>query len=90
MPSNMCAPVQTRTVSLVAVLPTPVGNDGVNRYRAPARVVAYAAVPDVVLVSEAQRSHRQAPQNNSVLQMQEDPGNLENPLGSRCVGIVLA
>src|SRR4029434_6876273 len=78
--------VSTGTVSLVAVLPTPVGNDGVNRYRAPARVVAYAAVPDVVPVYEAQRSHRQAPQSNGVLQMQEGPGNLENPLVSRCLG----
>src|SRR4029434_33376 len=57
---NMRAPVPTGTVSHVAVLPTPVGNDGVSRYRTPARDVAYAAVPDVVPVSEAQRSHRQA------------------------------
>src|SRR4029434_5093105 len=44
-----------------------------------------AAVPDVVPVSEAQRSHRQAPQVKGVLQMQESPGNLESPLVSRCV-----
>ena len=37
-------------------------------------------------LSEAQRSHRQAPQSNGVLQMLESPGNLENPLVSRCVG----
>ena len=79
---NMCAPVTTRTVSLVAVLPTPVGNDGVGRYRAPAG----DAVPDMAPVSEAQRSQRQIPQSNGVLQMQEGPGNLENPLVSGCVG----
>src|SRR4029434_2540196 len=83
---DMRVPVPTGTVSLVAVLPTPVRNDGVSRYRAPTRDVAYAAVPDVVPVSEAQRSHRQAPQSNGVLQMQENPGNLENPLVPRCVG----
>ena len=82
---NMCAPVPTRTVSLVAVLPTPVGNDGIGRDRSPAGDVAYAAVPNVVPVSEAQRSHRQIPQGNGVLQMQESPGNLESPLVPRGV-----
>src|SRR4029434_3395041 len=81
----MRAPVPTGTVSLVAVLPTPVGNDGVGRYRAPTGDVAYAAVPDMVPVSEAQRRHRQTPQGNGVLQMQEGPDNLESPLVSRCV-----
>ena len=33
----------------------------------------YAAVPNVEPVSEAQRSHRQIPQGNGVLQMQESP-----------------
>ena len=37
----MCAPVPTRTVSLVAVLPTAVGNDGIGRDRSPAGDVAY-------------------------------------------------
>src|SRR4029434_8134977 len=82
---NMRAPVPTGTVSLVAVLPTPGRNDGISHYRTPAGDVAYAAVPNMVPVYEAQRSHRQAPQNNGVLQMQESPGNLENPLVSRCV-----
>src|SRR4029434_10282626 len=81
----MRAPVPTGTVSLVLVLPTPVGNDGVSRYRAPARVVAYAAIPNMVPVYEAQRSHRQASQSSGVLQMQESPSDLENPLVSRCV-----
>src|SRR4029434_2714659 len=63
---NMRASVPTGTVSLVAVLPTPVGNDGVSRYRAPTRDVAYAAVPDVAPVYEAQRSHRQASQSSGV------------------------
>src|SRR4029434_11044733 len=39
---NMRAPVPTGTVSLVAVLPTPVRNDGVGRYSAPVGDVAYA------------------------------------------------
>src|SRR4029434_10447735 len=82
----MRAPVPTRTVSLVAVLPTPVRNDGVSRYRTPSGDVAYAAVPNMVPVYEAQCSHRQAPQSNGVLQMQESPGNLENPLASPGVG----
>ena len=68
--------IKTCVRQFVTVLPTPVGNDGVSCYRAPARDVAYAAVPDMVPVYEAQRSHRQAPQSNGVLQMQEGPDNL--------------
>src|SRR4029434_7055093 len=71
---NMHAPVPTGTVSLVAVLPTPVRNDGVSRHRTPAGDVAYAAIPNMVPVYEAQRSHRQASQSSGVLQMQESPG----------------
>src|SRR4029434_9333098 len=82
----MRAPVPTGTVSLGAVMPTPVGNDGIGRDRSPAGDVAHAAFPNVVPVSEAQRSQRQIPQNNGVLQMQESPGNLESPLVSRRVG----
>ena len=37
-------------------------------------------------LSEAQRSHRQAPQSSGVLQMQESPGDLQSPLVSRRVG----
>src|SRR4029434_4700660 len=51
----MRAPVPTRTVSLVAVLPTPVGNDGIGRDRSPDMDVAHAAFPNVVPVSETQR-----------------------------------
>src|SRR4029434_1748522 len=40
--------------SLVAVLPTPVRNDGVSHYRTPAGDVAHAAVPNMVPVYEAQ------------------------------------
>src|SRR4029434_2172033 len=68
------------------VLPTPVRNDGVSRYIAPAGDVAHAAIPNMVPVYEAQRSHRQASQSSGVLQMQESPGDLENPLVSRRVG----
>ena len=46
------------------VLPTPVRNDGVSRHSTPAGDVAYAAIPNMVPVFEAQRSHRQAPQSN--------------------------
>src|SRR4029434_1979046 len=87
----MRAPVPTGTVSLVAVLPTPVGNDGISRHSAPAGDVAYAAIPNMVPVSEAQRSYRQAPQGNGVLQMQEGPDNLESPwflAASGTMGIV--
>src|SRR4029434_8446132 len=49
---NMRAPVPTGTVSLVAVLPTPVRNDGVSRHSAPAGDVAYAAIPNMIPVSE--------------------------------------
>src|SRR4029434_2755302 len=83
---SMRAPVPTGTVSLVAALPTPVRNDGVGRYSAPVRDVAYAAIPNMVPVYEAQRSHRQASQSSVVLQMQESPGDLENPLVSHRVG----
>src|SRR4029434_8374947 len=83
---SMRAPVPTGTVSLVAALPTPVRNDGVGRYSAPVRDVAYVAIPNMVPVYEAQRSHRQASQSSGVLQMQESPGDLENPLVSRRVG----
>src|SRR4029434_9947487 len=82
----MRAPVPTGTVSFVAVLPTPVRNDGVTRHSAPAGDVAYAAIPNMVPVYETQRSHRQAPQSSGILQMQESPADLENPLVSRCVG----
>src|SRR4029434_10351877 len=61
---NMRAPVPTGTVSLVAVLPTPVRKDGVSRHSAPAGDFAYAAIPNMVPVYEAQRSHRQAPQSS--------------------------
>src|SRR4029434_10407998 len=57
-----------------------------SRYSAPVGDVAYAPIANMVPVYEAQRSHRQATQSNGVLQMQEGPGNLENPLVSRCVG----
>src|SRR4029434_11256525 len=72
--------------SLVAALPTPVRDDGVGLYSAPVGDVAYAAIPNMVPVYEAQRSHRQASQSSGVLQMQESPGDLENPLVSRRVG----
>src|SRR4029434_646783 len=42
---NMRAPVPTGTVSLVAVLPTPVRNDGVSSHNAPVGDAAYAAIP---------------------------------------------
>src|SRR4029434_7937493 len=83
---SMRAPVPTGTVSLVAVLATPVRYDGVGRYSAPVGDVAYAGIPNVVPVYEAQRSQRQASQSSGVLQMQESPGDLENPLVSRRVG----
>src|SRR4029434_8573446 len=83
---NMRAPVPTGTVSLVAVLPTPVRNDGVGRYSAPVGDVAYAAIPNMLPVYEAKRSHRQASQSSGVLQMRESPGDLENPLVSRRAG----
>src|SRR4029434_8488692 len=88
---KMRAPVPTGTVSLVAVLPTAVRNDGVSRHHTPAGDVAYAAIPNMVPVYEAQRSHRQAPQSSGVLQMQESPGDLEDPLflaASGTMGIV--
>ena len=50
----MRAPVPTGTVSLVAALPTPVRDDGVGRYSAPVGDVAYAAIPNMVPVYEAQ------------------------------------
>src|SRR4029434_5899993 len=53
--------------------------------RSPAGDVAHAAFPNVVPVSETQRSQKQILQNNGVLQMQESPGNLENPLVPRGV-----
>src|SRR4029434_10954149 len=83
---NMRAPVPTGTVSLVAVLPTPDRNDGVSRHSAPVGDAAYAAIPNMVPVYDAQRSHRQSSQSSGVLQMQESPGDLENPLVSRRVG----
>src|SRR4029434_4093236 len=79
---NMRASVQRGTVSLVTVLPTHVRNDGVGRYSAPVGDVAHAAIPNMVPVYEAQRSNRQASQSSGVLQMQESPGDLENPLVS--------
>src|SRR4029434_9351707 len=54
--------------------------------RSPAGDVAHAAFPNVVPVSETQRSQKQILQNNGVLQMQESPGNLESPLVPRGVG----
>src|SRR4029434_2559947 len=83
---NMRAPVPTGTVSLVAVLPTPDRNDGVSRHSAPVGDAAYAAIPNMVPVYDAQRSHRQASQSSGVLQMQESPGDLENPMVSHRVG----
>ena len=77
--------VLARTVSHVTVLPTSVGHDGIGRDRSPAGDVADTAVLNVVPVSEAQRSQRQIPQDNGVLQMQESPGNLESPLVPRGV-----
>src|SRR4029434_7959819 len=47
--------------------------------RSPAGDVARAPLPNVVPVSETQRSQKQILQNNGVLQMQESPGSLENP-----------
>src|SRR4029434_2381451 len=44
------------------------------------------AIPNMVPVYEAQRSHRQASQSSGVLQMQKSPGDLEDPLVSRRVG----
>src|SRR4029434_3354862 len=82
----MRAPVPAGTVSLVAVLPTPVRNDGISRHSAPTGDVAYAAIPNMVPVYEAQRQQRQAPQGSGVRQTQESPGDLENPLVSRRVG----
>ena len=82
----MRAPVPNGTVSLVAVLPMPVRKDGVSRHSAPVGNAVYAAIPNMVPVYEAQRSHRQASQSRGVLQMQESPGDLENPLVSRHVG----
>src|SRR4029434_6916838 len=61
---DMRAPVPTATVSLVAVLPPPVRNDGVSRHSTPTGDVAYAAIPNMVPVYEAQRSHRQASQSS--------------------------
>src|SRR4029434_3491932 len=71
---------QFRLGQSVPSLPTSVGHDGISRDRSTAGDVAHAAFPNVVSVSETQRSQRQITQNNGVLQMQESPGNLENPL----------
>ena len=77
----MRAPVPNGTVSLVAVLPMPVRKDGVSRHSAPVGDAAYAAIPNMVPVYEAQRSHRQASQSSGVLQMQKNPWRSVEPPG---------
>src|SRR4029434_1707954 len=79
----MRASVPAGTVSLVPVLPKAAGHDGISRNRSPSGDVAYAAVSNVVSLLEFNQG--QTPQNNGDLQMQESPGNLENPAVPRGV-----